>query len=168
MENEWGSVTVSELSCDAEDPFGRRALTRSWGLFAEGRGEDKKEKYCRETWIASAIAKVRSRTGNSASRHALGVNLALDRVFFSLQEEIIVTLFQFKGLCAPGLFRSAESTISDDFPFRDFTRELTYKIFLNSNILRTERGNLLGKVYIVVLRYFNNKAIIKMHPLQSQ
>ena len=102
----------------------------------------------------------------SASRHALGVNLALDRVFFSLQEEIIVTLFQFKDLCAPGLFRSAESTISDDFPFRDFTRELTYKIFLNSNILRTERGNLLGKVYIVVLRYFNNKAIIKMHPLQ--
>lgn len=49
MENEWGSVTVSELSCDAEDPFGRRALTLSWGLFAEGRGEDKKEKYCRET-----------------------------------------------------------------------------------------------------------------------
>lgn len=49
MENEWGSVTVSELSCDAEDPFDRRALTRSWGLFAEGRGEDKKEKYCRET-----------------------------------------------------------------------------------------------------------------------
>lgn len=104
----------------------------------------------------------------SASRHALGVNLALDRVFFSLQEEIIVTLFQFKDLCAPGLFRSAESTISDDFPFRDFTRELTYKIFLNSNVLRTERGNLMGKVYIVVLRYFNNKAITKMHPLQSQ
>lgn len=79
-----------------------------------------------------------------------------------------MTLFQFKDLCAPGLFRSAESTISDDFPFRDFTRELTYKIFLNSNVLRTERGNLLGKVYIVVLRYFNNKAITKMHPLQSQ
>lgn len=84
----------------------------------------------------------------SASRHALGVNLALDRVFFSLQEEIIVTLFQFKGLCAPGLFRSAESTISDDFSFRDFTRELTYKIFLNSNILRIERGNLLDILII--------------------
>lgn len=43
MENEWGSVTVSELSCDAEDPFGRRALTRSWGLFAEGRGKIKRK-----------------------------------------------------------------------------------------------------------------------------
>lgn len=43
MENEWGSVTVSELSCDTEDPFGRRALTRSWGLFAEGRGKIKRK-----------------------------------------------------------------------------------------------------------------------------
>lgn len=162
MENEWGSVTVSELSCDAEDPFGRRALTRSWRLFAEGRGKIKRKNIVEKLEQRPRLQKF------GRERETLGVNLALDRVFFSLQEEIIVTLFQFKDLCAPGLFRSAESTISDDFPFRDFTRELTYKIFLNSNILRTERGNLLDKVYIAVLRYFNNKAIIKMHPLQSQ
>lgn len=65
-------VELAELRCGvgaSEDPLGRRASTRSWGLFRRGEGEDKKEKYRRETWIASAIAKVRSRP----EQDALGV-----------------------------------------------------------------------------------------------